>query len=237
MCSPARCGSRKHLNDLLDFRIVSGTGHQVPLSSIADVKMDRGYARINRIQGLRTVSVTADVDTEKRNANQILAATHQQFLPALQKRFPDIGIEIEGQAAESSKTGFSMVRGFMVGLAGIVVNDSILLVAFLKLRVREVYSVAEAAKTASRERFRAILLTSLTIIAGLTPLLLEKSLQAQILTPLATSIVFGLLASTLLVLLVVPEIFCVFDDFNWLAAEKSATGSNALNSINLRENT
>jgi multidrug efflux pump subunit AcrB len=271
-------GSRKHLNDLLDFRVVSGTGHQVPLSSIADVRMDRGYARINRIQGLRTVSVTADVDTEKGNANQILAATNQQFLPALKKKFPGIRIEIEGQAAESNKTGFSMVRGFIIGLvgifillsfqfrsyiepaavmvtiplamigviwghvvmgldismpsimgaaslAGIVVNDSILLVAFLKLRVRQGYSVADAAKAASRDRFRAILLTSLTTIAGLTPLLMEKSLQAQILTPLATSIVFGLLASTLLVLLVVPAIFCVFDDFNWLAVEKAQPDS------------
>jgi len=104
-------------------------------------------------------------------------------------------------------------------LAGIVVNDSILLLAFLKVRVREGFSVPEAAKMASRERFRAILLTSLTTIAGLTPLLLEKSLQAQILTPLATSIVFGLLVSTLLVLLVVPAIFCVFNDFGWVARE------------------
>jgi len=105
-------------------------------------------------------------------------------------------------------------------LAGIVVNDSILLVEFLKLRVREGHSIPEAAKLASRERFRAILLTSLTTIAGLTPLLLEESLQAQILTPLATSIVFGLLASTVLVLLVVPAIFCVFDDFGWVKIEK-----------------
>jgi len=105
-------------------------------------------------------------------------------------------------------------------LAGIVVNDSILLVGFLKLRAREGASILEAAKTASRERFRAILLTSLTTIAGLTPLLLENSLQAQILTPLATSIVFGLLISTLLVLLVVPSIFCVFDDFGWLSKKE-----------------
>jgi multidrug efflux pump subunit AcrB len=265
--------SRMHLNDLFDFRIVTGAGHQVPLSSVADVTMERGYARIKHIKGVRTVTVTAEVDSEKGNANQIVSDTRRQFLPGLQNRFPGVEIQVEGQAAESGKTGFSMLRGFLVGLigifillsfqfrsyiepaavmvtiplamigviwghiimglaismpsmmgaaslAGIVVNDSILLVSFLKLRVREGYSIPEAAKTASRERFRAVLLTSLTTIAGLTPLMLEKSLQAQILTPLATSIVFGLMASTLLVLLVVPALFCVFNDFGWVSVKK-----------------
>ena len=75
---------------------------------------------------------------------------------------------------------------------------------------------------ASRERFRSILLTTLTTIAGMTPLLLEKSLQAQILIPLVTSIVFGLLAATVLVLLVVPAIFTVFSDFGWVTVDKES---------------
>lgn len=265
--------SRDTLNDLLDFRIVTATGHQVPLGTVADIEMDQGYARIQRINGIRTVTITADVDTESGNANQLLAATSRLFLPGLQERFPDVRIELEGQAAESDKTGASMARGFIIGLvgifillsfqfrsyiepaavmvtiplamigvigghvlmgleismpsimgavslAGIVVNDSILLVTFLKLRAREGYTIPEAAKMASRERFRAVLLTSLTTIAGLTPLLLEKSLQAQILTPLVTSIVFGLLTATVLVLLVVPAIFSVFSDFGWVSIEK-----------------
>lgn len=265
--------SRDTLNDLLDFRIVTATGHQVPLGTVAGIKMDQGYARIQRINGVRTVTITADVDTESGNANQILAATSRLFLPGLQERFPDVRIELEGQAAESGKTGASMARGFIIGLvgifillsfqfrsyiepaavmvtiplamigviwghmlmgleismpsimgavslAGIVVNDSILLVTFLKLRAREGYTIPEAAKMASRERFRAVLLTSLTTIAGLTPLLLEKSLQAQILIPLVTSIVFGLLTATVLVLLVVPAIFSVFSDFGWVSIEK-----------------
>lgn len=107
-----------------------------------------------------------------------------------------------------------------VSLSGIVVNDSILLVEFLKLRAREGHNIPVAATMASRERFRAVLLTSLTTIAGLTPLLLEKSLQAQVLIPLATSIVFGLLTSTLLVLLVVPALFSVFSDFGWTSVQK-----------------
>ncbi len=70
-----------------------------------------------------------------------------------------------------------------------------------------------AATLASRERFRAVLLTSVTTIMGLLPLLSEQSMQAQILIPLATAIVFGLLASTVLVLLVVPSLYAILGDF------------------------
>jgi multidrug efflux pump subunit AcrB len=110
----------------------------------------------------------------------------------------------------------------LVSLAGVVVNDSILLVTFLKLRGREGMSVRDAAATASRERFRAVLLTSLTTIAGLLPLLTEKSLQAQVLVPLVTSLVFGIIASTLLVLLVVPALYAVLEDFGLTTFETHA---------------
>ena len=102
-------------------------------------------------------------------------------------------------------------------LAGVVVNDSILLVEFIKKRRRAGEDVAVAAKMASRDRFRAVLLTSLTTIAGLMPLLAETSLQAQILIPLAASIVFGMLASTLLVLFVIPSVYTILGDFGWVA--------------------
>ncbi len=102
----------------------------------------------------------------------------------------------------------------LVALAGVVVNNSILLVNFIKHYHGETASVAEAAPLAARARFRAILLTSTTTFAGLLPMLFERSLQAQVLTPLVTSLAFGLLAATLLVLLVVPSIYGILDDFN-----------------------
>lgn len=103
------------------------------------------------------------------------------------------------------------MMGF-VSLSGIVVNDSILLVEFIKSRRREGHSIPEAARQASRERFRAVMLTSLTTVAGLLPLLSEKSLQAQILIPLAVSIVFGIMASTVLVLIVIPSLYSILGD-------------------------
>ncbi|MBQ4810025.1 efflux RND transporter permease subunit [Pseudoalteromonas luteoviolacea] len=109
---------------------------------------------------------------------------------------------------------FSMpsLMGF-ISLAGIVVNDSILLVQFVKSRVKQGMSVHEAAAQASHDRFRAVVLTSITTIAGMTPLLFETSLQAQILIPLATSIVFGIMTSTCLVLLVLPCLYSILEDF------------------------
>ena len=106
-----------------------------------------------------------------------------------------------------------------------MVNDSILLVQFLKMRMAEGLSVEQAAPVASRERFRAILLTSMTTILGLAPLMLERSLQAQVLIPLAISIVFGLCASTVLVLLVVPSLYAILDDMG-LTSVKSETREN-----------
>jgi len=98
-------------------------------------------------------------------------------------------------------------------LAGVVVNDAILLVGFIKDKRTTGRAVSEASQEASRMRFRAVTLTSLTTIAGLLPLLAERSMQAQILIPLATSIVFGIMASTLLVLLIVPALYTVLSDF------------------------
>ncbi|SDO36133.1 efflux RND transporter permease subunit [Desulforhopalus singaporensis] len=109
-------------------------------------------------------------------------------------------------------------------LAGIVVNDSLLLVLFLKNGRSADISLVVAAGQASRSRFRAVLLTSATTIAGLLPLLFEKSLQAQILIPLVVSVVFGLVASTLLVLLVIPCLYLILSDFG-LHEKKSADES------------
>lgn len=125
---------------------------------------------------------------------------------------------------------FSMpsMLGF-VSLAGIVVNDSILLVEFVKRRVAEGLSVHNAAAKASYDRFRAVFLTSVTTIAGMTPLMFETSLQAQVLIPLAVSIVFGIFASTLLVLFVVPCLYSILEDFG-LAKAKTNNFANEANS-------
>lgn len=103
------------------------------------------------------------------------------------------------------------------GLAGIVVNNAILLIHFIKAHRAQGQSAAEAAGQASRDRLRAILISSSTTIAGLLPILLETSTQADAIKPLVVSVVFGLLTATVLVLLVIPALYVLFDDWSWAA--------------------
>ncbi|MCP4673253.1 MAG: efflux RND transporter permease subunit, partial [Desulfobacula sp.] len=264
---------RKSIADLENFFLISPTSDRVPLDTIATVTHTRGYAGIKRVNGDRTVTVTGDVDTRIANAADIMADTKKRYIPELQKKYPSIFIDVEGQEKEMAASMGGMAKALLIGifgvfcllsfqfksyqeplvimitipfafigviwghiimgldismpsilgfvsLAGIVVNDSILLVSFIKINTRLGETVAEASKMASRERFRAVLLTSVTTIAGLMPLLSERSLQAQVLIPLAASIVFGLLMSTVLVLIVVPCLYTILADFNLVRNEK-----------------
>ncbi|MCW9035854.1 MAG: efflux RND transporter permease subunit [Rhodospirillales bacterium] len=122
------------------------------------------------------------------------------------------------------------MMGF-VSLAGIVVNNSILLVAFTKIRHSEGMSIAEAAGAASRGRFRAIFLTTLTTIMGLLPILSETSMQAQILIPLVTSIAFGLIASAILVLFVIPALYVILDDIGLSTLSKEKQAEEAVTAV------
>jgi multidrug efflux pump subunit AcrB len=255
------------LGDLDRFAVSLPSGRRVPLSAVAEVEASRGFARIARVDGRRTVTVRGEVDAGLANLNEILAITRREFLPGLLERHPEVEVSLEGEAEEQEETAGSLQRGFLVGLlgvfvllsfqfrsyvepiivmlaiplaligviwghlamgldltmpsmlgfaslAGVVVNDSILLVAFVKLRAEAdpATDVVAAAQQASRDRFRPVLLTSLTTIAGLLPLLFEKSLQAQILVPLVASLAFGLMASTFLVLLMVPSCYAILHD-------------------------
>ena len=100
----------------------------------------------------------------------------------------------------------------LFGLSGIVINNSIVLLSFYKGFRDQGMAPKEAIIEAACHRLRAVILTSLTTIAGLTPILFENSLQAQFLIPMAISIVFGLALGTLLILFVVPSIVLMLEN-------------------------
>ena len=100
----------------------------------------------------------------------------------------------------------------LLGLAGILVNDSIILVSRLDERIAHGQTIRHAAIGASCDRLRAVVLTSLTTVGGLAPMLFETSPQAQFLKPMAITIVFGLAVATLFVLFLVPSLFGVGGD-------------------------
>ncbi|MFW1676741.1 efflux RND transporter permease subunit [Pontibacter sp. JAM-7] len=99
----------------------------------------------------------------------------------------------------------------LFGLSGIVINDSIVLITFYKQLRNQGMTIQAAIVAATCQRLRAVLLTSLTTIAGLSPILFETSLQAQFLIPMATSIVFGLAYGTVLILFFVPALLTIIE--------------------------
>ncbi len=111
--------------------------------------------------------------------------------------------------------GYDISMPSLIGaasLAGIVVNNSILLLQYINDFRHDNISPLLAAGKASRARARPILITTITTLAGMTPLLLEKSLQAASIVPLVISLVFGLTSSTILVLLVLPALYVILND-------------------------
>lgn len=253
---------------LEDAVIASKNGEMIPLTEVVTIVDTRQWSQITRIDSLRTVTVTADVDTQTSNADAIISDLEAKVFPDLQKRWPKLKIEVEGQTARSKETGQSIAFGLLIGLlgiflilsfqfrsylepiivmlsipvafmgavwghllmgynlsmpsligaaslAGIVVNNAILLIQFIKLYREQGMSTTEAAGAASRARFRAIMITTSTTVAGLLPLLAETSTQAMAVIPLVISVVFGLLVSTVLILLALPALYAILEDMGW----------------------
>jgi multidrug efflux pump subunit AcrB len=95
----------------------------------------------------------------------------------------------------------------IIGLAGVVINNSLVMVDVFNEHIKGGMAVREAVVLGTKQRFRPILLTSLTTFLGVYPLIMETSLQAQFLIPLAVSIGYGVLFGTVIIVLTVPAIF------------------------------
>ncbi len=257
---------RASLDDLYTLSIKAPDGTLVPLQAVAELEEVRGFARIHRVNTLRTVTVQGTLDTEVANAQELMRAVQKKFMPELKKQYPGIKMVSQGQDKESADTGNSLQMNLLIGvvgvflilgfqfrnlvqpfavllalpmafvgvivghlllgleltmpslvgmatLTGVVVNDNILLVTFLKERLGHQVPLLEAAQEAVRDRFRPIVLTSLTTIAGLLPLLSETSTQAQFLIPLVASLAFGLMFATFASLIIVPAFFALLEDW------------------------
>ncbi len=108
----------------------------------------------------------------------------------------------------------SMMSFFgIIALAGVVVNDSLILVDFVNREQRLGIPLTQAIRDAASKRFRAIVLTSLTTFFGLIPIVLETSLQAKIVIPMAVSLAFGILFATVITLFLIPILYLILDDF------------------------
>lgn len=119
----------------------------------------------------------------------------------------------------------------IIALSGVVVNDSLIMVDFVNRARAEGHRLIDAAISAGTQRFRPIILTSLTTFMGLMPIVFERSLQAQIVIPMAISLAFGILFATIITLLLVPSLYLILDDVRGLFRKKSTSFSTESTSV------
>lgn len=256
---------RRSLADIETMRIRLLDGTQIPFKEVADVRLGRGYAVINRADRRRIVSVTADVDQAIANSNDVNADLKARVLPALQASYPGLIYDFEGEQRDQIEIAKSLgssaaiallatfgllavqfksysqptiimsaipfglvgaivghvVMGFqlsilsvfgIVALNGIVVNDSLIMIDLINRERRAGIALHQVIRDSVVRRFRPILLTTLTTFCGLVPMMLEKSLQARFLIPMAVSLAFGVLFATLITLVLVPSLYMILED-------------------------
>ncbi|MEM7390469.1 MAG: efflux RND transporter permease subunit, partial [Pseudomonadota bacterium] len=100
----------------------------------------------------------------------------------------------------------------IIAVAGVVVNDSLVMVDFVNKARAEGVAIKEAVMQAGARRFRAILLTSVTTFIGVMPIIMETSLQAKIVIPMAVSLAFGVLFATVITLILIPCQYVALED-------------------------
>ena len=270
---------RKSLRNVEEMRIRTPDGFEVPFSQVAAVKMEQGYAAIERAQRRRVIKVTADVDETVANAQEIRTDLVKRYLPQLKNMYPGLRHTIEGAGKRQRESLTDVFRGFIialfliyallavpfksfsqplvvmaaipfgvvgavlghlimgfnlsivslfgiVGLSGVVVNDSLVLIDRTNRLRQEGATARDAITRAGGQRFRAIILTSLTTFAGLSPMMLEQSLQSRFLIPMAVSLGYGVLFATVITLILIPCGYMILDDLQNLFA-KLKTGTAA----------
>ncbi|MCP4885382.1 MAG: efflux RND transporter permease subunit [Planctomycetaceae bacterium] len=265
---------RSSLVDFREIRVETDNGTQRPITELAEINLARGFSEINRVDQLRSITISADLDEATANAEKIVQQLSKEmesrYIPetgeevaGLLDHLPAVSVRWEGQREQSRESVGSLMTGFaiailamfvllvlqfrsyiqpllilaiipfgmigavwghallglpltlfsmfgLVALAGVVVNDSIVLIDFINSRVRQGIPIREALLESGQRRFRPIMLTSMTTIAGLIPLMTERSFQAQLLIPMAASLAFGLMLATFLVLLLVPTFYSIY---------------------------
>ena len=251
---------RRELATLDELQIPTSNNKRVAFSEVADLKIDRGYSKILRIDQQRAVTIRANVNEDEANALEIANDLRHNVLPDLLSQNPAVRARWEGQQEATRESVSSLSIGFaiavfgmfglltfefrsyiqpllilavipfgftgavwghwllsqpitlfslfgMVTLSGILANDSIVLVDFINRRRQAGASMNEALIESGRSRFRPVILTSITTVAALLPILFERNTQAQVLIPMAISIAFGLMLATLWVLVLVPIMY------------------------------
>ncbi len=253
---------RQNLSQLKELTLKNG----LRVGQVADIILSHEESEVRRINGERTLTITANMDHQfSDRASFIIQEMQTSFLPKLIESSSQVHWTLGGEAKEGNESvnslklaylpailgiylilatlfrsyiqpliimsaipfgligalighlimniPFSLMSIFgVIALTGVVVNDSLVLMHFANKCHEEGQTLTASLIAACKRRFKPILLTTLTTIACMSPILLETSLQAQFLIPMVTSLVFGLLFSTILILLLIPVNYLIVID-------------------------
>jgi multidrug efflux pump subunit AcrB len=237
---------------------------EILLRDAAEIIPSQAYTTIRRVEGRRTVNVSADV-TPRNRTEQVTAALNTEVLPVLLARYPGLSHSYEGRQADTRDSVAGLIRGLlmallglyallaipfrnyvqpliimfsipfamigavlghlimgyslsvmslfgMVALTGVVINGSLVLIDFANRKRRDGEPPLEAVYNAAIQRFRPILLTTLTTFGGLAPMIFETSRQARFLIPMALSLGYGMLFASFILLFMVPAAYMMLED-------------------------
>lgn len=251
---------RLSVDDLGELRIRLPEGTEVPFDTVAEVSVEPGYQKIERLDRKRILVVSADVVTGMSSPRAIVDSVINEYLPVWQQQYPSVSVALDGELEEETAFMTAMVTymglallviyGLMaipfksywqpfliltavpfgvmgailghlildwqvsmfsilgvIACAGVVVNDNLVLIDRVNSLRNTGASLYDALVLGARDRFRPIILTSLTTFIGLLPIMSETSVQAQFLIPMVTSLAFGVLFATGVTLILVPCLY------------------------------
>ena len=263
---------RLSVDDLGELRIRLPEGTEVPFDTVAEVSVEPGYQKIERLDRKRILVVSADVVTGMSSPRAIVDSVINEYLPVWQQQYPSVTVALDGELEEETAFMTAMVTymglallviyGLMaipfksywqpfliltavpfgvmgailghlildwqvsmfsilgvIACAGVVVNDNLVLIDRVNSLRNTGASLYDALVLGARDRFRPIILTSLTTFIGLLPIMSETSVQAQFLIPMVTSLAFGVLFATGVTLILVPCLYLLGEQVGDAAKE------------------
>ncbi|MCD4677509.1 MAG: efflux RND transporter permease subunit, partial [Desulfobacula sp.] len=256
---------RKSYSSLKQFRVRTGKGFEIPLSTVAKIEYGAGYSQISRNNGLRRIKFSAEVNKSEILPKNVVDELSKGFIKKMESKYQGITISFEGDDKKSKESFGSLYIWFplavlgifmivatmfksylqpviilttvpfgligaiwghyfmgqmlsmlsvfgMVALTGVVVNDAIVLIDRVNQNLKKGMDFIESVTLGGIRRFRAVMLTSISTVGGLLPLILEPSPEARMLIPMSISLAAGVAFATVLTLILIPCLMVILND-------------------------
>jgi multidrug efflux pump subunit AcrB len=264
---------RRSIANLNEMYIRTPMGVEIPFETVASYRIEPGYQKLERLDRMRTLEVSADLKPDGASAAEVVSAIMADFLPVWQQQYPGLTLNLDGELEEEAAFKSAMLKymalamlvifglmavafrsywqpflvltaipfGIMgaifghaildwevsifsmlgvIACAGVVVNDNLVLIDRVNNLRDQGFELWDALLQGAEDRFRPIILTSVTTFVGLLPIMSETSMQAQFLIPMVTSLAFGVLFATGVTLILVPSLYLIGDDVVLLIARR-----------------